>query len=93
MNIWKMLMSMIIFGSVGIVVDMIPLSRPMTAGLRALLGALVMAVVILIRRKPLNRAALTKNIVWLILSGAALGVNWILLLSLPSPSLSSRRTC
>lgn len=79
MNIIKMLVSMIIFGSVGIVVDAIPLSRPMTAGLRAFIGAAVMAVVMIARRKPIGRNAIKKNLVWLLLSGAALSANWILL--------------
>lgn len=74
-----MLLSMVIFGSVGIVVHYIPMSSTMIAALRALIGALVMAVVMILRRKAISRTAILKNIGWLLLSGVALSANWILL--------------
>ena len=74
-----MILSMVIFGSVGIVVNYIPLSPAMIAGLRALIGALVMAVVMILRKKGISRAAILKNLGWLLLSGVALSANWILL--------------
>ena len=79
MYVFQMLCSMVIFGSVGIVTSLIPLSSPMIAGVRALLGTLFMGFVLIFRRSHINKTAVRKNAVWLLLSGAALGVNWILL--------------
>ncbi len=79
MNVFKMILSMAIFGTVGIVVAYIPMDPVMIAALRALLGALVMAVVMILRRKAINRRAILNNLGWLLLSGVALSVNWILL--------------
>lgn len=79
MNAIKMIVSMTIFGSIGIIVHYLPLSSTMTAGLRALIGALVMAVVMILRRRAVNKNAIAANIGWLLLSGVALSANWILL--------------
>ena len=79
MNTFSMIVSMLIFGSVGIVVKYIPLSPAMIAGLRALIGALVMAVVMILRKTGINQRSIVKNLGWLLLSGIALSTNWILL--------------
>lgn len=79
MNLFYMILSMVIFGSVGIVVNYIPMSSTMIAAMRALIGALVMAVVMVLRRKSINRSAILHNLGWLLLSGIALSANWILL--------------
>ncbi len=79
MNMFYMILSMVIFGSVGIVVNYIPMSSPMIAALRALIGALVMAVVMILRRKAISRTAIMHNLGWLLLSGVCLSANWILL--------------
>ncbi len=79
MNVLYMILSMVIFGSVGIVVNYIPLSPAMIAGLRALIGALVMAVVMILRKKGIHRQAILNNLGWLLLSGICLSANWILL--------------
>lgn len=79
MNMLYMILSMAIFGSVGIVVNYIPMSPTMIAALRAFIGALVMAVVMILRRKAVSRTAIMHNLGWLILSGVCLSANWILL--------------
>ena len=79
MNMLYMILSMAIFGSVGIVVNYIPMSPIMIAALRAFIGALVMAVVMILRRKAVSRTAIMHNLGWLILSGVFLSSNWILL--------------
>ena len=79
MNTLKMIVSMAIFSSVGIVVTYIPMSSTMISALRALIGALVMAVVMILRRKSINRSAILHNLGWLLMSGVCLSANWILL--------------
>lgn len=75
----KMILSMIIFGTIGLFVAFIPLSSPVIAIVRAGLGTLFMGAVLLFRRGKINLGAVRKNALLLAISGAAIGVNWILL--------------
>lgn len=79
MNALKMIASMVVFGSVGLFVAFLPFTSGLLAGVRALLGALSMALVLILRRKAINKNGMRKNAGWLIASGVALALNWILL--------------
>lgn len=79
MNYLKLILSMVIFGSIGLVVAYIPLPSVMIVGLRALLGTVCIGLLLIFRRKPINKVAVKKNIGWLLVSGVALAANWILL--------------
>ncbi len=75
----QLISSMVIFGTIGLFVHYIPLPSSVIACARGLIGALFLLLVMTLRRKHLDRAALRKNAVLLLVSGAALGFNWILL--------------
>lgn len=75
----KMLLSMLIFGTIGIFVEMIPLPSSVIALARSGIGAALLALVMLEAKKPLHRDAIRQNLKFLLPSGAALGFNWILL--------------
>lgn len=79
MNVLKILLSMIIFGSIGLVVSYIPLPSAAIVVVRALLGAAFIGIVMILRRSPINKTAVKKNLLLLILSGIALAANWVLL--------------
>lgn len=79
MNVLKMVLSMVIFGSIGLVVSYIPLPSVLTVGFRALLGTACIGLLMILRRSPINKNAVRKNGGWLLLSGVALAANWILL--------------
>ena len=70
---------MAIFGTIGLFVSYIPLPSSLIALVRAVGGFLFLSVVLLIRRGRLDLVAIRKNLLWLSLSGAFLGFNWILL--------------
>ncbi len=70
---------MVIFGSIGLFVERIPLPSVAIAAVRAVLGTAVMGLLLILRRSAINKSAVKKNLMWLILSGAAIAVNWILL--------------
>jgi RarD protein len=74
-----LIFSMVIFGSVGILVHYIPLPSSVIAFSRALFGGLFLYVITRLRRIPLSREQLRKNAKLLVLSGALLGFNWIFL--------------
>ena len=75
----KLLSSMAIFGTVGIFVNYIPLPSAQIAFCRAVLGFVFLLTVMGIAGKKPAWAGLRRNLPLLLLSGAALGGNWILL--------------
>ena len=70
--------SMLIFGTIGIVRRYIPLSSAMVALCRGVLGSVFLLIFVLVRggklKLPERRATL-----WLVLTGAVMGLNWMLL--------------
>ena len=74
-----LLMSVFIFGTIGIFRRYIPLSSSLIALVRGVIGSLFLMLVISVSRKKLNTAAILRNLLLLMLSGAAIGFNWILL--------------
>lgn len=71
--------SVCIFGTVGIFRRYIPLSSGMIAFVRGILGAAFLLVTGMLRKQKLDRFAIRKNLLPLLISGAAIGFNWILL--------------
>jgi len=75
----KLAVSMLIFGTIGIFRRQIPASSGYLAFSRGLLGALILLLYLKMRRKSSRRAIPGKTVALLLLSGAAIGINWILL--------------
>lgn len=71
--------SMCIFGTIGILRRHIDMPSALIALFRALIGTIFLVGIIFLSRKKIDMSAIRRNILWLILSGAALGFNWILL--------------
>ena len=72
-------LSMVIYGSIGIFRRLIPISSSVLVCLRGLLGAILLAGVSLVRRRKLISKLSGKLILLLIISGALIGINWMLL--------------
>ena len=75
----EMIASMVIFGTIGLVRRSIPYSSAMIAFFRGIIATLVLLLVHFIRRKPFDKTALKTNMVKLLVSGAMIGFNWVLL--------------
>lgn len=75
----SLVLSMVIFGTIGIFRRYIPLSSGLLAMTRGIIGALFLALLVVAKRQPLDREAIRKNLVLLMVSGALIGFNWILL--------------
>lgn len=73
------LLSMAVFGTIAPFVRRIPVSSGELALYRAILGAALIGVYLLIRRENPFSAKLRREILLLLLSGGAMGINWILL--------------
>ena len=76
---FKLTLSMVIFGTIGVFRRYIPLPSSLVAMSRGLTGMLFLLLVMVLRKRGMNRAAVRKRLGMLCLSGAAIGVNWILL--------------
>lgn len=78
-SIRKYLLSMAVFGTIAPFVRRISVSSGELALYRAILGAALIGVYLLIRRENPFSAKLRREILLLLLSGGAMGINWILL--------------
>ena len=76
---WSFLSAMAIFGTVGIFVRGIPLPSATIACLRGFMGMAVLLLVMVLTGKKPDVPSIRKNLPLLLLSGAAIGGNWILL--------------
>ena len=76
---FKLTLSMVIFGTIGIFRRDIPLPSSLVAMTRGLTGMLFLLLVMVLRKCGMNRTAVRRKLGLLCLSGAAIGVNWILL--------------
>jgi RarD protein len=75
----KLITSMLIFGSIGVFVKNINLSSSEIALLRGVIGSIFLLCASFFVKKGISFKAVKENIVLLILSGAAIGFNWIFL--------------
>ncbi|WP_405725501.1 DMT family transporter [Anaerotignum sp.] len=75
----ELIASMFIFGTIGIFVRHIPLPSSMIALVRGFVGAFFVLLFVYLKKSKLDKAAIKKNFMMLALSGAFIGINWILL--------------
>lgn len=73
------IVSMLIFGSIGLIVRGIPLSSAQIALIRGVVGSIFLIITGLFMKKKPSFKKIKRNITYLLLSSAALGFNWILL--------------
>ena len=74
-----MIVSMAIFGTLGIFVRNIPVSSGELALYRAVLAAVLIAAFLLVTKQRIPLASIKKEMPLLLASGVAMGINWILL--------------
>lgn len=74
-----LILSMVIFGTVGIFRRFIPAPSSQIALARGIIGTVVLIGYMLLTKQSIDRAAVRKNFWALLYSGAAIGFNWILL--------------
>lgn len=76
---FQFLGAMGIFGTIGLFIRYIPLPSAAIAFFRGIVGLVFLAAVMLLTRKKPDLTAIRKNLVLLLLSGGAMGLNWVLL--------------
>ncbi|SHI84679.1 rarD protein [Geosporobacter subterraneus DSM 17957] len=75
----KIITAMLVFGSIGVFVKNINLSSSEIALLRGIIGSLFLICASFFSKQKLSMTSIKENIIMLVLSGAAIGFNWIFL--------------
>lgn len=75
----QLVLSMLVFGSIGIFVKYIEMPSSVVACARGLIGTVFLLLVVLVSRNRISFSAIKNNFWVLFFSGAAIGFNWILL--------------
>ena len=75
----RIILAMIIFGTIGLFRRYIPFPSSVIALVRGFLGAFFLIVVHFIKGEKIENKVLKKNLPILFISGAFIGINWILL--------------
>ena len=75
----RLILSMVIFGTIGLFRRAIPYPSSVVALVRAVIGLVFLLLVRALRRQPLDLAAIRRNGGKLLILGAMLGANWIFL--------------
>ena len=78
-SLLMILISMVIWGSVGIFRRFIPVSSSILACSRGIIGTLFLILFVKLRNRKLFLPLSARQVILLIISGAVMGVNWILL--------------
>ena len=73
----KNITAMLIFGSIGLFVRNIELASSQIALVRGFVGAFILFIAMVCLHKKINRNVLIKNLRYLLISGVAIGFNWI----------------
>lgn len=76
---FMLIASMTIFGTIGLFVRNIPLASAEIALYRAVMAAILIGGYLLVSRQKISFGKMRKEIPLLLLSGMAMGINWILL--------------
>ena len=76
---FRISLSMLIFGTIGVFVRYIPLPSGTIALSRGAIGAMFLVLIMLITKKRINKEIIKKKFFPLFISGVFLGVNWIFL--------------
>lgn len=76
---FTMILAMLIFGTIGIARRYIPLPSSILALVRGTIGSIFLLIVVFCSGKKLSLKAIKANLVLLVVSGAFIGANWILL--------------
>lgn len=72
-------LAMLIFGSIGIFVQAIPLESSEIVSARTILGSLFLSSILILRRKKVNWHILKNATPLLIITGIVMGLNWLFL--------------
>lgn len=71
------IISMLIFGSIGLFVKKISMASWLIVLMRTIIGSIFLIFVLIIGKQPINKASIKNNFSILLLSGLVLGAGWV----------------
>jgi len=78
--LFQLVLTMVLFGTIGIFVRYITFPSSLVALVRGIIGTLFLLIVVVgFKKQKIDARAVKKNLKLLVISGAAMGFNWILL--------------
>ena len=75
----SLILAMVIFGTIGIFRKYIPLSSGIVACARGILGVVFLLIFIKVKKLSMNKNVIKMHLKILLISGAFIGLNWVLL--------------
>ncbi|MBQ8550745.1 MAG: EamA family transporter [Clostridia bacterium] len=75
----NVILSMLIFSTIGLFTKSIGMPSSLLASARGFIGVIFLGLFMLATRKKITKNEIKQNALWLLLSGAAIGFNWIFL--------------
>ena len=75
----KYITSVALYGTIGIFLRYVSFPTELVAMCRGILGTAFILAFMALRHRKVDREAIRKNLLWLVLSGICLGLNWIFL--------------
>ena len=75
----NVILSMLIFSTIGLFTKSIGMPSSLLASARGFIGVIFLGFFMLATRKKITKNEIKQNALWLLLSGAAIGFNWIFL--------------
>ena len=75
----SLITAMVIYGTIGLFVRALSMPSAVVAFFRGLIGSMFLVAVIFSRKTGIAKDGMKDNLLLLVISGAAIGVNWILL--------------
>ena len=75
----KYISSVVLYGTIGIFLRHVSFPTELVAMCRGILGTAFILIFMAFRHRKVDREAIRRNLLWLVLSGICLGLNWIFL--------------
>ena len=75
----KFIISLLIFGSNGLVASLIDLSSHQIVLLRTLIGGIFLSAILLYQKKPLAALKNKRHFFFVVMSGVSMGISWLFL--------------
>ena len=75
----KYIIAVILYGTIGLFLRQVSVPSEIVVVCRGIIGSAFIFAFLTAQRKRLDRTAIQKKLIWLILSGVCLGLNWVFL--------------
>jgi len=92
-SLFKYIAAVLIYGTIGVLLSFVNASSEFVVLCRGFIGALTIIIVFAIKRRRIDTYAIHKNFYRLIISGIALGLNWVALFAGYRYSVSVASLC